>query len=154
MRSSMGNDQACRVCCSLSQGAGRRRVWKNVLENAFPMIQPHFPTIFLIFQCFSETLSDRQMEAVASLFSNFKIHLILGDMFVSERFVREKSVHQATTQRPPRHMPAPNFSRLLSGSPLSEYRNGFADDSSALQWARLSCDHPWEMIRRAGSAAA
>ena len=68
--------------------------WENVLENAFPMIQPHFPTIFLIFQCCSETLSDRQMEAVASLLSTFKIHLILGDMFVSERFVREKSVPQ------------------------------------------------------------
>ena len=80
--------------------------WKNVLENAFPMIQPHFPTIFLIFQCFSETLSDRQMEAVASLLSTFKIHLILGDMFVSERFVRGKSVHQATTQRTPSDHPA------------------------------------------------
>ena len=52
------------------------------------------------------------------------------------------------------HKPAPNFSRLLSGSPLSECRNGFADNSSALQWARLSCDPPWEMIRLAGSAAA
>ena len=47
-----------------------------------------------------------------------------------------------------------DFPRLLGGSPLSECRNGFADASRALQWARPSRDPPWETARLGGSAAA
>ncbi len=46
------------------------------------------------------------------------------------------------------------FPRLLGGSPLSECRNGFADASRALQWARPSRDPPWETAGLGGSAAA
>ena len=138
MRSSMGNDQACRVCCSLSppssEGAGL------VSSSDFLCTSSALPLHFL---CTSSVGCVGGVGGVAK-----------SVPYSGSPNARFTYFFDLTGIVPSIHLPAPNFPQLLSDPHLSECRNGFADNSSALQWARQSCDPPWEMIRLAGSAAA